>query len=517
MPSLVLGWHEMPLTMQAAFLSVGVEPVEFRRLCEQDWCREWNGWQRVKQDMNGAEVLAWMEHFLRLSTQDATSTVGCVSNEQRLAALAEENLHLCRASSEGCNCLIDSLTIALAAAGFVPRTLLDDPKARLAGCRYCREQLVHSDDPTLRPRWRGASGEVQKVSEHDHANAYLQPEIHGPAVLAHLLHHYRNSTASTFNQFTILTYTRFDGPFIDPYEAAVIVPAPESRPGQAPATQLRLFNHMDARGNGYHFDALIPRTALPGLCGEAQHANAGQSAASRCLSGHSAAQVIHNAGASYDTASRRASTHRHQQSPTNSVGGRSSNIGVTLGYLQHMLQGFFHTRGSSLRITARDAADVEAAGHNSKQLGAVLLTKLQATLYNSDSQPHAAEKLAAAWRRYIFVCNQGPARKLGRTDKEETEHCRAAQQHAAASSQSSGSAPGDFANSTHDTAMATKATTASAHTSKSSKPVKVRSKAARVQTRRTASSKSAETRHGPTGGDAAIEGTWHETLVGQPD
>eukprot|EP00439_Symbiodinium_sp_Y106_P067062 s6410_g11.t1 len=179
-PSLVLGWHEMPLTMQAAFLSVGVEPVEFRRLCEQDWCREWNGWQRVKQDMNDAEVLAWMEHFLRLSTQDATSTVGCVSNEQRLAALAEENLHLCRASSEGCNCLIDSLTIALAAAGFVPRTLLDDPKARLAGCRYCREQLVHSDDPTLRPRWRGASGEVQKVSEHDHANAYLQPEIHGP-------------------------------------------------------------------------------------------------------------------------------------------------------------------------------------------------------------------------------------------------------------------------------------------------------------------------------------------------
>ena len=434
-PSRVLDWHEMPPTMQGAFLSVGVEATAFQHLCERDWCREWYGWERVKQDMEDSEVLEWMEHFLRLSAQDTTSVVGQVSNAQRLAALAEDNLYLYRASSDGCNCLIDSLTMALAAADLVPRTLLDCPSARVAGCRSCRAHLVRSTDPTLRPRWRGPSGDVLNLREHEHANAYLQPEIHGQAVLTHLLEYYKNTAARRIYDFIILAYTRFDGPVINPYEGAIVVPASEGAPGQRSPIQLHLFNHMDARGNGYHFDALVPGIEpATGSSGSPRVS----AVTSSGLSGLIASRITRNAEALQEMARKRAKTQQ-QQAPATSRSSRC-NKGrlLDLERLRQVLQEFFRARGSDLRITAQDAKEIEAIGQNNRQLGQVLLTKLQATLYNSDSQPHAAEKLAAAWRRYLFVQSQGPARRLGTAEEGRREESQTAREQATPSSQSSG-------------------------------------------------------------------------------
>ena len=253
--------------------------------------------------------------------------------------------------------------------------------------------------------------------------------------------------------------------------------------------------------NGYHLEALIPRTGLTGMYGEAAHATARRPAASSAPSSHGAAQGKQNI-----LASGYASTHR-QQSATTSVSARPNNVRVSSRDMEHILQGFVRTRGSSLKITARNAADVQAASHDSKQLGAVLLTELQATVHNSDSQPHAAEKLAAAWRRYMYARSQGPGRKLGRADTDKGELCRAKLQHVALSSPNAGSAPDTSAKLSQSSASTTRANTETAQKWTSTKPAdKRKCQAARVQLRQTLCRRVGNSGQGETLADAPAEG-----------
>ena len=144
--------------------------------------------------------------------------------------------------------------VSMASQGILPGFLLTCSSSRRNACAACRESFVRSDRVALRPQQRSGLGRPLSVSEAEHARAFLEAETHGPAAVQFLLHHFGRAQTSRSTTFMIVVYTRFDCANLNPLNMATIVG--DWQPGHATVV-LRLYNQIDARGQGYHFDALV--------------------------------------------------------------------------------------------------------------------------------------------------------------------------------------------------------------------------------------------------------------------
>ena len=234
--------------MQGCLVSVGVDEVRYQEVASSDWSGEWHGWRDVHGSMNDASIMAWTRRFLRVATQN--TNVGCRDNPTRLMELQREGLWLVAADGDGNNCLINALILSMASQGILPGYLLTCSSSRRNARAACRESFVRSDWVALRPQQRSGLGRPLSVSEAEHARAFLEAETHGPAAVQFLLHHFGRAQTSRSTTFMIVVYTRFDCANLNPLNMATIVG--DWQPGHATVV-LRLYNQMDARGQGYHF------------------------------------------------------------------------------------------------------------------------------------------------------------------------------------------------------------------------------------------------------------------------
>ena len=275
-------WHELPGFMQAYLLERKINRSAFTHLREQDWCREWMRWTDIQEDRTYEVMRTWVNDFLRLGDQDRNASVGSRTNAERLRELKQDGLQFHPASPDGNNCLIDSLQISLAAQSFLPSQLLDDVLARREASIACRETLIHAENPALRPRWRTADGNIQALATGQHANAYLQPDVHGVAIVRFLLDHYGNHAAAENQEFRMIACTRFDGLMVDPVDLALRIPALQASGVPGALRTLHVYNQMDAEGNSYHFDALVPERHLDALLQDKESNEVASSSSGAC-------------------------------------------------------------------------------------------------------------------------------------------------------------------------------------------------------------------------------------------
>ena len=419
-------WATLPLLLQACLLSLGVSESRWDELRGATWCVNWKGWLEVVPHMSDAAVTCWAERFLRLSAQDQNAAIGRRSDAERVQELQLEGLTYVPASGLGSNCLIDSLTIGLAAQGLLPGGLLSHSASRVKGCEACRRYLVGAQNVALRPRQRDSLGQELAVTAKEHAEAYLQPDLHGPAIVHFLLQFYGRPEVVVNVNFSIVQYTRFDGPFFDPSEMAVAV---RSSSEMNATVVLNIYNQMDLRGNGFHFDALIANAPASTKQVPSTHASVAKGKTKFiCERQHACRQATCTDPTHEANARSQENREACASMAVDCADSYKFDVSLQLGQppsdavLHNMLQGFLQDRGSTLMIGAADVAEVRSAWFQTDTLANVLLTKLQATVCHSDSTIHAARKLVAAWRRYVFVRNQGPGRKLGSSVQAPPPH-----------------------------------------------------------------------------------------------
>ena len=368
-------WARLPESIQGCLMSVGLDELRFETVADTDWSREWHGWQEVNSCMNDADVMAWTQRFLRVATQN--TDVGCRDNRARVLELARDGFTLVAASGEGNNCLIDALMLCMASQGILPVDLHSHSAARTRARVACRDTFVNSADAALRPQQLSDLGQRLLVSDEEHARAFLQVETHGPAAVQFLLHHFGREHVLRNTAIKIVVYTRFDCSNLNPLNMATTVS--EAVPGSeaVQAVLLRLYNQMDARGRGYHFDALVDCTV---------DANALRAARPNC------------------------------EADVTAAGGAD---GLMLGLpqpadLHSALVAFVATRGAAeLSITEEDVERVAAAWHRREELAEVLLTLLQSVLVFSDTTRASGRRLALQFRGFVATYCSGPGKELG--------------------------------------------------------------------------------------------------------
>ena len=366
-------WGQLPELMQGCLVSVGVDEVRYQEVASSDWSGEWHGWRDVHGSMNDASIMAWTRRFLRVATQN--TNVGCRDNPTRLMELQREGLWLVAADGDGNNCLINALILSMASQGILPGYLLTCSSSRRNACAACRESFVRSDRVALRPQQRSGLGRPLSVSEAEHARAFLEAETHGPAAVQFLLHHFGRAQTSRSTTFMIVVYTRFDCANLNPLNMATIVG--DWQPGHATVV-LRLYNQMDARGQGYHFDALVEDSTV---------ANVQKSESPVHVGMPEVAEHV-------DKPNKAASPDR--------VDVRS------------VLVAFLRARGAGeLHVAASDVERVAAAWNRREDLAEILMTLMQAELVFSDSTWVCGRRLAAEFRGFAATYCAGPGRKLG--------------------------------------------------------------------------------------------------------
>ena len=243
----------MPEVMVALLYSVLADRAAVEEVLSQDWVSEWNVWSEL-DEWDDRSCMDVARRLLQIST--AVRPVASRTNVVRIQELEREGLRLVRASPhEANNCLLDALLLTLVHAGFLPQFLSSNEAARRDRCAVCRATLVHASDERLRPRCRSPrTNAVLPVSAAEHASAFLQHEIHGPAVVKFLLREAYHD-ASHVGSVRITVFTRFDCDALDPEALSLRVPLVSREAFPEPV--LRLFCHMDSVGGGYHYDALV--------------------------------------------------------------------------------------------------------------------------------------------------------------------------------------------------------------------------------------------------------------------
>ena len=369
-------WEALPVLLQGCLVSVGISEGQYDGIRGADWAREWEAWGDVRNGMNDVDIMNWTQRLVRIISQNGVCELAARSNEQRVRELREEGLIFLPASSHGQNnCLIDALQLTMAAEGFLSRELLWDTGKRRAACAACREQFVHGSDQSLRPRQLSELGQQMDVPARQHALAYLQADIHGPAAV---LRYYARPDAEFRRSFRIVVYTRFDNAALDPVRMAIPAGA---FAGSARVATLHLYNQMDSRGNGYHFDAFAGSTST----------------------------WPRGAGAHAEWGRAPSPTHRK-------MSGRSQH-GVaepSRAALQNALDAFLASRGAvDVRANAADVARLAAAWHRRDDLAGVLLSILQAGLAYADATRASGRKLAAEFHGFVAAYCAGPGERLG--------------------------------------------------------------------------------------------------------
>ncbi|CAJ1359607.1 unnamed protein product, partial [Effrenium voratum] len=234
--------------------------AQVQRLLEQDWVSTWRGWLDAQEE-SAESCAAVVERFLRIHAANAPQCLK--TNEARIEELAAAGLQLCPSSAHGRNnCLLDALLLCMSGAGLLDKALLRDSVARSRACSRCRQHLTQSVEERLRPKQRDAQGRVLAATDEEHAQAYLQSDMHAPLAFTFFLDSLRVPVALA-EEWQLVVYTRFDSEDIRPEEAAVMLVEAQQDPRTR--RELRMFNHVSNIGVGVHYDALLPRDVLQGL------------------------------------------------------------------------------------------------------------------------------------------------------------------------------------------------------------------------------------------------------------
>ena len=398
----------LPDLLEAVLLSVLGDTTKVANLLQQTWVKEWHGWRDVADATTDSTILHLGQRLLKLAEKNAAVKVQ--SNQERLEALRLEGWQLRQGHAHGANnCLLDSLLVALASASVLPRSLQDDVPRRADACAACRAEFVQGPDASLRPQDRDLRGQGQANDQ-----AYLELDRHGPPAATFLYNYITGRPWPRTLAVDVIVYTRFDNADMNP-EAWPLRVGAVRQPADA---VVRLYNHMDDRGDGYHFDALVataadaarlPQTspATPGArrAAASHAADATRNAVARAAAGPGSAQSIAAAGTpspwADSSAGRIAAEQRAQWAPS-------------LTEMLSALDAFLARRGAGgIRANRADAARAVAAWNRQDELAVVLQTLLQAGLTYSDVSRVTARKVAAEFRGFIWTFHAGAGRTLG--------------------------------------------------------------------------------------------------------
>lgn len=232
---------------------------------EKDWVREWNGWIEVS---NALEICAGSEELVQELCADA---------EHRFLALAQDNHCLTVVSDEdrkrqlrhagftfgvgevhqNNDCLTDSLLQLLVQHQILDGSNIRTRSLRKKACRQCRQHLIRHSDAKLRPCVLLSNGAKASVSQRTHDNAYLQHEIHGPAILRFFLsHHSRTKYGCSLSQLSIKAYTRYTSELVPPATAALLLEPNSTTSAEAEGITLYLYCHTGNDLTGNHYDPM---------------------------------------------------------------------------------------------------------------------------------------------------------------------------------------------------------------------------------------------------------------------
>ena len=408
------GATALPDLLKAVLLSVLGDSKRVAQLLQEPWVKEWHGWQDVADAKSDSAIVQLAQRLLRLAETHATVQVP--SNQERLNTLRRQGWYFCQGHAHGANnCLLDSLLVALAAAEVLPRSLQNDVQCRARACAACRAEFVQGPDERLRPQHRDWQGHSEA---NDHA--YLELDRHGPPAATFLYKYITGRPWPAALAVDVVVYTRFDNADLNP-ESWPLRLGDAMQPASAVVS---LYNHMDDRGNGYHFDALIslPHT-LPASSSVCQAV---------CSNATGAAQVAQpdarapraDAGRGVDglpllpavagEAAVGSCLPRARVSAKKSAGGHCVQWAPSPAEMLSALDAFLVQRGAEgMRANHRDAARAVAAWNQQDELAALLKTLLQAGLKYSDLSRVGARKVAAEFRGFVWTYHSGPGRKLG--------------------------------------------------------------------------------------------------------
>ena len=261
----VLAMLEHPLQESVCAALHGVLGDAWWEVTSAQWSVDWAGWGQLLADVTqlraqGAAVFSAavlertstaLRQFVRLAAQNEAAKVTWTSDEAALRRLrATDALFRGTGQVDGNNeCCADSLLQLLMALSILP--VLDIPQRREA-CAACRRHLVEHPDERLRPRRRDA---FSGVDEGACANAFLQHDVHGEAVIRFFLEYFRDRVLRQVpaGGLRLLVHSRFDSEHIPPAAARLCQEDHASEDSLAG----HLYNSTGDGISGYHYDQLF--------------------------------------------------------------------------------------------------------------------------------------------------------------------------------------------------------------------------------------------------------------------
>lgn len=230
-------------------------------LWQKDWVREWSGWKEATAALHACrenpdllqEICSDAEHrFLALVQQNVSLVISSDHEKQRQLKDAGFIFGIGEVHDNN-DCLADSLLQLLLIHNVVDGAQFNGIHSRRTACHDCRRHLVYHQDSTLHPRVRRPDGSVASVSPNLHANAYLQHNVHGPAIILFFLNKYGyTSIGATVSHLSIVAHARYDSEQI-PSEATTL-----SLPDRTSRNCLTLDVYCQTNDNmaGNHYDPM---------------------------------------------------------------------------------------------------------------------------------------------------------------------------------------------------------------------------------------------------------------------
>ena len=203
------------------------------KLFAQDWVSTWAVWKDIGPDATDVKFEAVAQNFMQIAFEQLP--LNRKTDAERLRELQASGLQRWPAAHHGVNnCLIDAMLLTLAASNIVPGNM--GRKHRRQLCAACRYHL-----------WQN-HGTPSRI--------YLDAHRDAPRILAFFLERTWNRPVAV----CVHLYDRFDHGDLQLLHAhrvdSLDYTHPQCKGGKV--HNVHIYNHTDASGNGYHFDALLP-------------------------------------------------------------------------------------------------------------------------------------------------------------------------------------------------------------------------------------------------------------------
>ena len=223
----------VPEALFAFMLSHFPHPENLWHLLDVDWASTWHGWAEAASELDitlddasiNDVASDYLVRFFQIimNNADLASTTDDVRRSQLQAAGKPVGRGLVHGQNE---CCADSILQLMAHHALVPTNLKtqmpDATRARQAACAECRRRLVTHPNWDLRPVCRTDTGTIANATDAEHAQAYLQHDIHGEEIVRFFLQHFQSDYVVEPSGIRIIVYTRFDSVHLDPASMALV-------------------------------------------------------------------------------------------------------------------------------------------------------------------------------------------------------------------------------------------------------------------------------------------------------